>query len=291
METIEYTHLVRDTLTLHLNTQEDCSIPLNGTMKSKVYYDLKNYIDFDNDDSIEYVTVCMPYAVLCNSNYIFYSGNDTVNITYGGSTYSFTVSHGNYNASTFGTFLMGIFPAGMTYNFSTTTNKYTFSYTGGGLWGFDLGTTCDYNIGFKGSLLTTDGSITCPYSCDFLPISRYIIHCDVLSHGLMLTTGSAVSSCDIIASVPNNARLNSQIVYNSTGVEYLVRSLGNNGITITITNDNNQEIDFNNVSSYFTLQFNIYRKQLKRPQRFSNLVNAINSKKVFIPDNVIIEEE
>lgn len=289
METVEPTNLIKDTLTLHLNTQADCCIPLNGTMKSKCYYDLKNYIDFENDDSIEYVTLNMPYAVLCNSNYIFYSGNNTIKLTYGGTTYTYTVPNGNYNVSTFGIYLTSIFPVGMTSTFSSTTNKYTFSYSGGGTWGFDLGTTCDYNIGFSGSLLTTAGSITAPFSVDFLPIDRYIIHCNVLSNGLMLTTNSTVSSCDIIASVPNSARLNSQIVYQSTGAEYLVRSVVNNGITITITNDNNQEIDFNNVSSYFVLQFNVYRKKLKRPLRFSNLVSSINSKRL-TPENVIIED-
>lgn len=290
METVEYSNLIKDTLTLHLNTQADCCIPLNGTMKSKCYYDLKNYIDFENDDSIEYVTVNMPYAVLCNSNYIFYSGNNTVKLTYGGTTYTYTVPNGNYNVTTFGTYLTSIFPVGMTWTFSSTTNKYTFAYTGGGTWGFALGTTCDYNIGFSGSLLTTAGSITAPFSVDFLPIDRYIIHCNVLSNGLMLTTNSAVSSCDIIASIPNNARLNSQIIYQSTGAEYLVRSVVNNGITITITNDNNQEIDFNNVSSYFVLQFNVYRKRLIRPMRFSNLVTSINSQKRLTPENIVIEE-
>jgi hypothetical protein len=290
METVEYSNLIKDTLTLHLNTQADCCIPLNGTMKSKCYYDLKNYIDFENDDSIEYVTVNMPYAVLCNSNYIFYSGNNTVKLTYGGTTYTYTVPNGNYNVTTFGTYLTSIFPVGMTWTFSSTTNKYTFAYTGGGTWGFALGTTCDYNIGFSGSLLTTTGNITAPFSVDFLPIDRYIIHCNVLSNGLMLTTNSAVSSCDIIASIPNNARLNSQIIYQSTGAEYLVRSVVNNGITITITNDNNQEIDFNNVSSYFVLQFNVYRKRLIRPMRFSNLVTSINSQKRLTPENIVIEE-
>lgn len=289
METIEYSNLVKDTLTLHLNTQADCCIPLNGTMKSKVYYDLKNYIDFENDDSIEYVTMSMPYAVLCNSNYIFYTGNNTLRLTYGGTTYTYTVPNGNYNVNTFGAYLTSIFPVAMTWTFSSTTNKYTFAYTGGGTWGFATGTTCDYNIGFSGSLLTTATSITCPYSVDFLPIDRYIIHCSVLSNGLMLTNNSRVSSCDIIASIPNNARLNSQIVYQSTGAEFLVRSVSNNGITITITNDNNQEIDFNNVSSYFVLQFNVYRRTLRRPMKFSNLISSINSK-TLTPENVILDE-
>jgi hypothetical protein len=85
--------------------------------------------------------------------------------------------------------------------------------------------------------------------------------------------------------------LNSQIVYNGTGTEYLIRSIGNNGIVLTITNDNNQEIDFNNVSSYFVLQFNVYRRMLKRPQRFSKLVETVNSRKPELPKDVILEQD
>lgn len=292
METIQYSELIKDTITLHLNTQSDCCIPLNGTMKSKAFYDLKNYIDFDTDDSIEYITLSLPYAVICNSNYIFYSGNSTIKLTYNLNTYTHSVPYGNYNVNTFMTYLATIFPAGMSVAFSSTTNKFTFSYTGwaGQSWGFSTGTTCDYNMGFSGSLLTTNDTLTTPFSVDFLPIDRYIMHCNVLSNGLMLTTNSAVSSTDILASIPNSARLNSQIIYNGTGAEYLVRSIGNNGIVITITNDNNQEIDFNNVSSYFVLQFNVYRRMLKRPQRFSTLVEMANSRKTELPRDVIFEE-
>lgn len=294
METIQPgEHLIKDTLTLHLNTQSDCCIPLNGTFRSKSFYDLKNYIDFENDDSIEYVTMNMPYAVLCNSNYIFYEGNSKINITYGGSSYSYTIPYGNYTVNTFIAFLTNVvFPSGMTASFSNVTNQLTFSYTGGGLWGFQSGTTCDYNMGFSGSLLTTGPSVTAPYVVDFLPINRYLIHCNVLSNGLNLTSNSNVASCDIIASVPNNARLNSQIVYENVQAEYLVRSISNNGITITITNDNNQEINFNNMSSYFVLQFHIYRKSIRRPLRFASLIDTIQkTERPKMPEGVILEEE
>jgi len=189
-------------------------------------------------------------------------------------------------------YLGTIFPGGMTVSFSSITNKFTFAYTGAGgqSWGFSSA-TCDYNMGFVGSLLTTGANITAPFSVDFLPIDRYILHCNVLSNGLMLTTNSSVASTDILASIPNSARLNSQIVYNGTGAEYLIRSIGNNGIVLTITNDNNQEIDFNNVSSYFVLQFNVYRRMLKRPQRFSKLVETVNSRKLELPKDVILEQD
>lgn len=300
MEKIEYSELVKDTLTLHLNTQADCCIPLNGTKKSKSFYDLKNYIDFENDDSIEYVTMSMPYAVICNSNYIFYEGNTTIRVVIGGSSYyTFSVPFGNYNVMTFMSWLnsvLNVAPYNIATTFSSITNKYTFTYSGttAGIWGFDIGTTCDYNMGFVSSLYGTYPTVvttTSPYAVDFLPIDRYIIHCNVLSNGLMLTTNSKVSSCDIIASIPNNARLNSQIIYQNTTDSYLVRSISNNGIVITVTNDNNQEIDFNNVSWYFVLQFNVYRRYLKRPMKFESLITAINSIPKIIPEHVEYLEE
>ncbi len=293
METIQASDfLIRDTISLHLSTQPDACIPLNGTFRSKAYYDLKNYIDFENDDSIEYVTMSMPYAVLCNSNYIFYSGNNRIVFTVGGVPTTYTVPNGNYNVTTFTAYLVSVLPSTVSISFSSVTNKYTFSYGGGGTWGFASGTTCDYNIGFVGTLLTTSASVTCPLTVDFLPINRYIIHCNVLSQGLNLGMNSAVAACDVIASVPNNARLNSQIVYENTNTEYLVRSISNNGITVTITNDNNQEIDFNGQASYFVLQFNIHRKSIKRPLRFSALVEtAKKNERLLIPKDVFIEED
>jgi len=234
----------------------------------------------------------MPYVVLCNSNYIFYEGNSNINIRYGGTSYNFTVPYGNYTVTTFIDFLtQTVFPVGMGATFSKITNQITFTYSGGGQWGFESGTTCDYNMGFSGSLLTTSTFITAPFVVDFLPIDRYLIHCNVLSNGLNLTTDSRVASCDIIASVPNNARLNSQIVYENVQTEYLVRSISNNGITITITNDNNQEINFNNVSSYFVLQFHIYRKSIMRPLRFAKLIDTIQrTNRPNMPPGVILEE-
>jgi len=68
METIQAsTLLIKDTLVLHLNSQGSSAIVLNGDYKSKLFYDLRNYLDFENDDSIEYVTCSMPYAVITNS--------------------------------------------------------------------------------------------------------------------------------------------------------------------------------------------------------------------------------
>jgi hypothetical protein len=43
---------------------------LNGDYKSKALYDLRDIVNFANDDTIDFVEVSMPYAVITNSNYI-----------------------------------------------------------------------------------------------------------------------------------------------------------------------------------------------------------------------------
>jgi len=47
--------------------------------------------------------------------------------------------------------------------------------------------------------------------------------------------------------------------------------------TLCLTDDEGDYIDFNGVSSYFTLQFDIFRRYLRKPDKFNNIVNKVNS--------------
>jgi hypothetical protein len=87
-----------------------------------------------------------------------------------------------------------------------------------------------------------------------------------------------MAGADILASVPNVARNNGQIIYENPSVEFIVKNLNFGLITITITDDNNRVINFNGVSSYFVLKFNIFRRYLKKPMRFEQLAEYINKK-------------
>jgi hypothetical protein len=111
---------------------------------------------------------------------------------------------------------------------------------------------------------------------NFLPIPRFIFHCNILNNGLLLTNNSAVASTDILGSIPNNAKLNSQIIYENNQEDFLIKSKGVlTGITISITDDDNRLINFNGISSYFDIRFNIFRKSIIRPLRFNALLNKI----------------
>lgn len=294
METVEYGDLIKDTIQLNLSTQEDSCILLNGSKRSKAFYDIRSYIDFENDDSIQYITLQMPYAVITNSNYIFSQYNNTVVVSYLSNTYTYTIPFGNYTVSTFISYLAtNVFQttSGFAITFNQITNKLKISYSGGGTWGFLSGTTCDYNIGFKGTITSTTNEIVMPFPVDFLPIPRFIFHCNLINSGLTFGTNSKISNGDVLASIPNNAKLNSQIIYENTSSEFILRSISNDGITITITNDNEQEIDFNNIACYFVLTFNIFRKNIKRTSKFNTLIQKIKSSNMkLVGDDVILEE-
>jgi hypothetical protein len=66
------------------------------------------------------------------------------------------------------------------------------------------------------------------------------------------------------------------VVYENNASEFLVKNLALGLITISITDDNGRLINFNGVSSYFVLKFNIFRRYIKKPMRFERLVDYIN---------------
>lgn len=281
MDKIELGDLIKDTKVLHISTQTTSSNLLNGSYKSKVNYDVRGYLNFENDDSIEYITLQMPYAVMCNSNYIVNEYNNTLVVTTYTSltptTTSYTLTQGNYSLSTFTALLKTYLTTGngWTITSDTTTNKYTFSNALYTSFYFNAASTCDYIIGFSGDT-TNSTSITMPRSYNFLPIPRFVIHCNILNDGIILGANSNVAASDILATIPNVSRNNGQIIFENSASEFIVRNLNWTTLTISITDDNNRLINFNGISSYFVLKFNIFRRNIKKPMRFENLVQHIN---------------
>jgi len=87
--------------------------------------------------------------------------------------------------------------------------------------------------------------------------------------------------------------LNSQIIYENYGGEFLLKSLDvNTSIIISITDDNNNLINFNGISSYFVLRFNIFRHSIERPVSFQKLVSSVNGKvkNIAEDENLILAE-
>lgn len=282
-------HLIKDTLTFHLNTQLTTGLVLNGDYKSKIQFDLRNYVNLDDDD-IEYCTVGLPNCVMTNSNYIVNEYNSQMSVGIDGAHRNWNIPYGNYTRASWVAYQqakldLAYYPASyFVVSYDNVTNKFTITVTPAfrlayptSSWGFGKSydpafTTCDYIWGFRSYFFTPLDSYTMDRVYNFLPIPRFVFHCNILSSGITMTNGG-VGSCDVLAVIPNSSRLNSQIIYENNTKTYLVKSNATiSNIVISITDDDNRLINFNGISAYFDIQFNIFRRSIMRPLRFKELV-------------------
>jgi len=295
-------NIIKDTTTFHLNTQLTTGLVQNGDFKSQVRFDLKNYINLDDDD-VMWATVSLPSCVITNSNFIVNEYNNTLALNYSGATFFTYIPVGNYTRATWVTYMNGTASSPLRNDYFTltsdnVTNKFKITTTAlfqstfpGITWGMTSATTCDYIFGFRTSFSTTATSFIMPRCFNFLPVARFVFHCNILNSGLTLTTNSNVASTDVLAVIPNSSKLNSQIIYENNNNEFLIKSNSHiSSIIISITDDDNRLINFNGISCYFDLQFNLFRKSVQKPIKFANLVKQASETIGMYPENVIIEE-
>jgi hypothetical protein len=269
--------LIRDTKILNFSMQSSSGYLLNGDFKSKAYFELANYIDYENDDTIEYISISMPHVVICNSNYIITSTNNTLKFTATAqSDVNITIPQGNYTAQSFIRYFNSL-ANGIVVSINLDTNIFTFT-RGGTANNFTISGTADYIIGFSGSVTIASGTaLVMPRVCNFLPIPRFNVCADFLNNGTILGKNQRFSNSTLLASVPNTSKNNTLIVYESEANEFILKTLTLNTITISILDDNGNLINFNGISSYFQLKLNIYRKRVPKILPFNRLVDLANT--------------
>jgi hypothetical protein len=132
-------------------------------------------------------------------------------------------------------------------------------------------------MGFNTALTSTSKTLVMSRVCNFLPMPTICIRCKEIGTGVQIQ-GLAIS--DIILSIPNNSRSNGQIVYQNPEQKILLTQDTLNRLTFIITDDDSNPINFNGLSCFFVLQFDIYRKYLEKPETFSNIVKNVNSQNI-----------
>jgi hypothetical protein len=269
-----------DTKMLYLSTKSASGLILNGDLKSWARYDLRNYINFQDDPSVEAVSISIPYVTICNSNYIINSTNNVLNTRNNDTavTTTYTFPSGNFTADSFITTFNSLAVAqGYTMTLNRTTNRFTITRASGSVSFSLLGTsTCDYIMGFSGTVTSTVNTLTCPRVCNFLNNATYNIACvnGGFQNGIILNTDGTTGQGNIMVSVPNSATLNSQIVYsNPNGGEFKLASLNQNTLEIQILDNNNKLVDFNGIASFFSLQVKVYRRVLRNTKTFRDILN------------------
>jgi hypothetical protein len=231
------------------------------------------------DESIEYIQFSIPYAVIPVSYYIINENNNTLVVLQNNITTTYTFPTGNYTASLF----MTQFPITMGASWSITLNNtnsiFTIKHSS---LSFTLlsASTVDFVIGFTDNISSTlvSGFHTAvmPRVCNFLPLPRINIKSDEL-------TSSSLDN--IIITIPNNSKLNGQIVYqNSSNTKILFRENSLSRFVLSFVDDDNKYINFNGVSSFFTFQFDIFRKFVPKIPSFNKIVELnVNREKYYYP--------
>ena len=273
METITNTNNIIDTKIIHLSSRGDSGNILNGDYKSVIQYNIPDAIT--NDDTIDYILWSIPFCIIPNSFYIINETNNKLVITINSITTDYYFEYGNYSANLFIKQFNLIIPSTFIITLDSLNSKFTITNT---TYDFIIeNSTIDYIIGFTGSISSIDKSITFSRCCNFLPLPRVNICCSQLSNFTLMASKNDISN--IILSVPNNGKLNGQIIYNNVSqIKKLFKNDRLDNFIISLTNDDGEPINFNGISFYMSLQFDICRKQIIKPLNFKKIVNLINNK-------------
>ena len=137
-------------------------------------------------------------------------------------------------------------------------------------------------MGFTDDCISTSKTLTFPRCCNFLPLPRITLRCPQLANTTVI---GAINSSDVVITIPNNSKPNGQIYYlNQMQTKLLFRHHEINRFVISLTDDDGNFINFNGISSFFTLQFEIYRKWMPKPPRFSDIIKMVNNHSYFLDE-------
>jgi len=263
----------------HLSTRGDAGNVLNGDYKSQIVFSLPDAIVVD--DSIDYIYFSVPYVVIPNSFYVINYTNNKLFVEQSAVTTLYEFPVGNYTSQTFMTVFKTLLGASFNITLGVNSNVFTITHTTT-TFSLTSASTIDAVMGFSGTTAATGLSLTLSRVCNFLPLPRINLRCPDLANSFI---SASIDGSDVILSVPNNAKLNGQIVYNNTSnMKTLFKLTNLNSFQVSLTDDDGNPINFNGISSFFTFQFEIHRRTLAKPLPFNKLVSFINSNSIIEPE-------
>ena len=277
-EIIRTEQSIIDVKQFHLSTRGDAGTVLNGDYKSQIIYSLPDAIVVD--DSIDFIYFSIPYVVIPNSFYIINMTNCMLSILQSSVTTTYMFPMGNYTSQSFMIQFRLLLPVQFGITLGQNSNQFTITHTTTPFTILGI-STIDSIMGFSGNQVSVGNSILLPRVCNFLPLPRICIRCPDLAHSFISAT---TDGTDVVLSVPNNAKLNGQIVYNnSSNMRTLFKLTNLNSFKVSLTDDDGNPVNFNGISSFFTFQFEIHRRTLAKPLPFNKLVSFINSNSIIEP--------
>jgi len=269
MSEVESFHIIEDNILFSMSSTS-AVVKLNGEKNSRLIFNIPNMIHMT--PNITDIWFSVNSAVIPSSFYNINSSNNKIQI---GSTI-FSITEGNYNINdlitAINTQTNTALLVSLAYN--SITNKTTITNNGGTSQVITLSaSTLLWVLGFEKQYtitLTTLTSSTGPNCVNLLNIPRLFIRSSAIDAG---NYSDETESQDVLAVIPNTACINGVIHYtNYNGVKHLVELQNLTNFDIFITDDDRNEIDFNGVPVFFTINITL-RKEVIKPPTFDKIFN------------------
>ena len=242
---------------------------INGSFKSSVNVSLPD-LTF-HLDNIQNAYMSVNHCEVANSFYVVNYTNDVIVIN----SIAYSIPRGNYNVNTFIAQLLLLIPAGFGITYSGITTKFTFTntttnFTINGSSGLS---TINKVIGLGTTDITSTAlTLTLPFVVNFLPLPRINFRSNFLK---LNNYSSTDNSSDVFLSLQNNAPQNSVINYvNQTNTKNLIEDKNITSFVISVTDDYNRLINFNNVDWYMTIQIDMEYLELPKLSSISSILQT-----------------
>ena len=282
-------HIINESRLISLNSKYATDF-LNGSKKSSVVFDFNAISRKDNH--ILFHTIAIQSAEISGAFYNITDKNNVFNFnrTSGATTNNHfgTIPIGNYTANTFKVAFETAFTQNSAANcvitFNTTTGRYQLTDTQLGyviVINLDR-TTCRLPLGIDANAPGTLsfpyasnplGATFFPFPADFLGVTKIKVCSNALSghnyDSVSLNTSTLIDTISVSA-VPFGLT-----IYNSLGRESFVTAKRIDEIDIQLTDQDDNEIDFNNANWTMTIILNSHRRQ-----KFSNEEGIINFQRI-----------
>jgi hypothetical protein len=266
---VESFHIIEDNILFSMSS-DSAVVKYNGSKNSRLQFNIPNMIHMT--PNITDIWFSVNSAVIPASFYNINSINNRIRI----GTTTYTITPGNYNITelitAINTQTNTAVLVSLAYN--SITNKTTITNNGGTSQVITLSLSpLLWVLGFERTstiTLTTLTSSTGPNCVNLLTIPRIFIRSSAIDAG---NYSDETESQDVLAVVPNTACINGVIHYtNFNGIKHLVELQNLSNFDIFITDDERNEIDFNGVPVFFTINITL-RKEVIKPPTFDKVFN------------------
>lgn len=250
-------------INLNSNNADDYS---NGALKSNLKFDISYLIR--KDKSILYNTIRLLHAEIPYSFYIINEYNNTLNTSLG----NVTMPYGNYNANSFMRMIEPLLHTNMSISFNTSNGKFTFTHNQP----FTIYDTSTSKIllGFNSTLNSINNKIEMVYSANFLGTKNlYIKTPNIILENYNTSTKDYIT----LFCIPVNVPPFGIIMYdNVTGSKNYIKNTNSvNYLQLIITDDYNNEIDFNNTDWTITIEVESTIQVIQNTKTINEYLNDI----------------